>query len=54
MRYEKAEAEIIYFTNRDVITTSGVIEEPGCKNHGQNAGIGCNGNSGNCPNKSWK
>lgn len=54
MTYEKGIAEIIYFTNRDVITTSGAGEESGCRNRGQNTGIGCSGNSGNCPSKAWK
>lgn len=54
MKYEKPVAEVIYFTNRDVITTSGGQIGDGCKNRGQNAGNGCNGNSGNCPGQSWK
>lgn len=33
MNYEKATAEVVYFTNRDVITTSGDIGGS-CKNHG--------------------
>lgn len=54
MYYEKAEAEIIYFTNRDVITTSGETGGTGCRNNGQDNGNGCQGNSGACSGHSWK
>ena len=54
MKYEKADAEVIYFTNRDVIATSG-SETGGCKNKGQDNGNGCTGVSGDCPTKhAWK
>lgn len=31
MNYEKAEAEVVYFTNRDVITTSGGLDGGNCR-----------------------
>lgn len=54
MNYEKAEAEVVYFTNRDVITTSGGLDIGGCRNNGQDNGNGCKDNSGDCPGGSWK
>ena len=53
MDYEKAAAEIIYFTNRDVITTSGGSGGR-CLKPGWDNGNGCNNNSGNCPGRMWK
>lgn len=48
--YEKAKAEVIYFTNQDIITSSG-----GCKNNGQDNGNGCsNNNSSACRDQAWK
>lgn len=52
MQYEKTEAEIVYFTNRDVITASG--GETGCRVPGWDRGNGCNGVSGACPGQAWK
>lgn len=49
MQYEKAEAEVVYFTNRDVITASGA--ETGCRVHGWDMGNGCDRTSGKCPGK---
>mgnify|MGYP003097862101 CR=1 len=56
MRYEKAEAEIIYFTNRDVITTSGSSGsgETDCPVPGWSRGNGCKNTSGDCPGQHWK
>lgn len=58
MNYEKATAEVVYFTNRDVITTSGGggldIGET-CRTPGHDRGNGCTGVSGKCPTKNaWK
>ena len=54
MKYEKANAEVIYFTNRDVIVTSGGITE--CDKPGWDKGNNCHGNmSSDCPTKqAWK
>lgn len=55
--YEKATAEVIYFTNKDIITASGGgggIIGGGCRTPGQDRGNGCNGVSGACPSRSWK
>lgn len=53
MDYEKATAEIILFSNRDVITTSGGITDS-CRTPGQDRGNGCGRVSGTCPGQSWK
>lgn len=53
MDYEKAAAEIIYFTNRDVITTSG-DSGSGCPTPGWDKGNGCSSTSGDCPGRMWK
>lgn len=54
MKYEKANAEVIYFTNGDVIVTSGGTTE--CPTNGWDRGNNCHGNkSGDCPTKqAWK
>lgn len=59
MTYIKASVEVICFDNSDVITTSGLDGtndgDTGCWTNGHDRGNGCNGNSGNCPEKhSWK
>ena len=56
MKYVKAVVEIVYFTNRDVITTSGMSGGAGgsCRVPGQDRGNGCENNSGNCPGSVWK
>ncbi len=54
MDYKKAAAEVIYFTNRDVITTSGGSDIGGCRTPGWDRGNGCNGTSGDCPGQAWK
>lgn len=52
--YEKAEAEVVYFTNRDVITTSGGIGGDVCRTPGWDRGNGCDRTSGDCVGQSWK
>lgn len=45
MNYEKASAEVVYFTNRDVITTSGgggMDIGGSCTNHGFRNQENCN------------
>lgn len=45
MNYEKASAEVVYFTNRDVITTSGgsgMDIGGSCTNHGHRNLETCN------------
>ena len=55
MNYEKAEAEVVYFTNRDVITTSGGLDGGNCRTPGWKRGNACVDNhSSACPNKAWK
>ena len=57
MNYEKADAEVIYFTNRDVIATSGGDGggTEGCRVPGWDRGNSCNNNrSGDCPGQMWK
>ena len=59
MDYKKAMAEAVYFTNRDVITTSGEgsgLDIGGeCRVPGWERGNACtNNNSSNCPNRTWK
>lgn len=49
MKYVKATVEIVYFTNRDVITTS-----DSCRVPGHDRGNGCDNNSGDCPGGAWK
>lgn len=41
VKYEKADAEIIYFTNQDVITTSGACYKGNNKNQGGGGGAEC-------------
>lgn len=55
MKYEKPVAEVIYFTNRDVITTSGG-DSGSCPVPGWDRGNNCSGNkSSDCPTKhAWK
>ncbi len=52
MKYEKADAEVIYFTNRDVIATGGGTE--GCRVPGWDRGNCNNNRSGDCPGQMWK
>lgn len=55
--YQKATAEVIYFTNEDIITTSGAgggIIGGGCSKPGHDRGNGCSGVSGACPGQAWK
>ena len=55
MNYEKAEAEVVYFTNRDVITTSGGgLDGGNCRTPGWERGNGCGKTSGDCEGQSWK
>lgn len=57
MNYEKATAEVIYFTNRDVITTSGGGGQDiggECRVPGWDRGNACPNTSGDCPNRAWK
>ena len=59
MKYEKADAEVIYFTNRDVIATSGGEGGGGsgtgtCRVPGHNRGNGCTETSGMCPDNAWQ
>ena len=56
MKYVKAVVEIVYFTNRDVITTSGMSGGAGgsCRVPGHDRGNGCAETSGNCPGSAWK
>lgn len=54
MKYEKPVAEVIYFTNRDVITTSGG-ESGSCRVPGHDRGNNCPSDvSGACPGQAWK
>ncbi len=55
MNYEKAEAEVVYFTNRDVITTSGGgLDGGNCRTPGWDRGNGCDRTSGDCVGQSWQ
>lgn len=59
MDYKKATAEIIYFSNKDVIATSGYPDDDiggtACEKPGWNKGNGCPNTSGSCPTKhAWK
>lgn len=53
MKYEKPVAEVIYFTNRDVITTSGG-DSGSCRVPGWDRGNGCTTTSGDCKGNAWK
>ena len=56
MKDVKVSVEIVYFSNRDVITTSGMSGGAGgsCRVPGHDRGNGCAGTSGNCPGSAWK
>lgn len=56
MKFEKAEAEVIYFTNRDVSTASGDGDggAAGCRVPGWDRGNSCaNNRSSDCPSQAW-